>query len=312
MYKYHPNTPLSSSSNPSKIAFFRDKNLFRGEQQHVWDQETITAREAALEAGELLLDLFGKGTSARKKGEIDLVTDADIRSEKAILGRIRERFPDDSILSEESGRLVRRPGRVWIVDPLDGTTNFAHSFPLFAVSIGLEVEHELVLGVVFNPVLNERYEAVRGGGAFLNGNPIAVSGVATLMDALLATGFPYTIHEDPERTLLHFRRMITRAQGIRRPGAAALDLCFVAAGCMDGFWEEGLKPWDSAAGALILEEAGGKLTTYAGNPFSPYEDTVVASNSLIHEAMLLALRGEPPQSSIPFHPVISPSKQSGA
>ena len=182
-----------------------------------------------------------------------------------------------------------RPERVWIVDPLDGTTNFAHSFPFFAVSIGLEIERELVLGVVFNPILHERYEAVRGKGASLNDRPIAVSRVETLEDALLATGFPYTVHQDPERTLLHFRRMITRAQGVRRPGAAALDLCWVAAGCLDGHWEEGLKPWDSAAGGLILEEAGGRLTTYDGTPFSPHEKTIVASNGLIHEAMLRAL-----------------------
>ncbi len=256
------------------------------------ETETIVAREAALEAGQLLRDLFGEGTSARKKGEIDLVTDADIRSEKIILGRIREKFPEDSILAEESGRLLRQPKRVWIVDPPDGTTNFAHSFPFFAVSIGLEIEGELALGVVFNPVLNERYEASRGGGAFLNGNPISVSKVHTLEDALLATGFPYTVHENPESTLIHFRRMITRAQGIRRPGAASLDLCCVAAGCMDGFWEEGLKPWDSAAGALILQEAGGKLSTYEGSPFTPYERTIVASNTLLHEAMLQALSGE--------------------
>lgn len=239
------------------------------------------------------MDLFGKDAGTRKKGEIDLVTDADIRSEEAVIKMIRDHFPQDSILAEESGETKQDAERVWIIDPLDGTTNFAHSFPFFAVSIAFQVNKEIVLGVVFNPVLKEHYEAVRGKGATLNGKPISVSGVKMLKDSLLATGFPYTIHEDPDRVLRNFKSMITRAQGIRRPGAAALDLCYVAAGMMDGFWEEGLKPWDSAAGAVILEEAGGKLTTYAGLPFSPHENTIVASNSLIHEFMLAALRDQP-------------------
>jgi myo-inositol-1(or 4)-monophosphatase len=258
----------------------------------MWRKEADTAGEAAREAGNILLDLLGKDPGTRKKGDIDLVTDADIRSEETIARIIRHSFPHDRILAEESGESGHRGERVWIIDPLDGTTNFSHSFPFFAVSIGLEVQGELVLGVVFNPVLKERYEAIRGTGAYLNGKRIFVSSITTLEDSLLATGFPYTIHEDPERALRNFRKMITRAQGIRRPGAAALDLCLVAAGVFDGFWEEGLKPWDSAAGAIILEEAGGRLTTYDGNPFAPYEETIVASNSLIHDLMLSALRDQ--------------------
>lgn len=264
--------------------------------QSIWQKEKDIATSAALEAGRTLLDLLGQNTSTWKKGEIDLVTNADIRSEEIIIDLIARHFPQDSILTEESGehnhRHNHRPERVWIVDPLDGTTNFAHRFPFFAVSIALEVERQLVVGVVFNPVLNERYEAVRGGGAFLNGKPISTSKVETLNDALLATGFPYTIRKDPDRVILNFRRMITRAQGVRRPGAAALDLCYVAAGIMDGFWEEDLKPWDSAAGAILVEEAGGKVTTFDGKSFSPYERTIVASNSRIHDSMLRALRGE--------------------
>ncbi len=256
----------------------------------MWDKEALIAGKAARAAGRILLDLFGKGAGARKKGKIDLVTDADIRSEETVVRLIRGQFPQDSILAEESGEIRQDVERVWIIDPLDGTTNFAHSFPVFAVSIGLQVRREMVLGVVFNPVRKEYYEAVKGRGATLNRQPISVSRTATLQDSLLATGFPYTIHEDPDRVLLNFRKMVTRAQGIRRPGAAALDLCFVAAGILDGFWEEGLKPWDSAAGAIILEEAGGKLTTYEGLPFSPYEETIVASNSLIHDAMIAVLR----------------------
>jgi len=256
----------------------------------MWEKETEAAGEAASEAGRILLDFFGKNPATRKKGEIDLVTDADVRAEETIVRILRKRFPKDAILAEESGESRPFAERVWIVDPLDGTTNFAHTFPFFAVSIGLRVEGEIVLGVVFNPVLRERYEAVRGKGAYLNGTRIAVSGVTTLQDSLLATGFPYTIHEDPDRVLQNFRKMITRAQGVRRPGAAALDLCLVAAGVFDGFWEEGLKPWDTAAGIVILEESGGKLTTYEGTPFDPHEKSVVASNSLIHEQMLAALR----------------------
>jgi myo-inositol-1(or 4)-monophosphatase len=258
----------------------------------MWDKEAETAGEAAREAEKILLDLFGKNPAARKKGDIDLVTDADVRSEEAIVRIIRRRFPQDGILAEESGEFRHRAERVWIVDPLDGTTNFAHSFPFFAVSIGLEVEGEIVLGVVSNPILKERYEAVRGHGAYLNGKRISVSGVTTLQDSLLATGFPYTIHDTPDKVLRNFRNMITRAQGIRRPGAASLDLCLVATGVFDGFWEEGLKPWDTAAGAIILEEAGGKLTTYDGAPFGPREETIVASNSLIHESMLAILRDQ--------------------
>ncbi len=258
----------------------------------MWDKETETAEEAAREAGKILLDLLGKDPGTRKKGDIDLVTNADIRSEETIVDSIRRRFPQDGILAEESGESHRRAERMWIVDPLDGTTNFAHSFPFFAVSIALEVRGEIVLGVVFNPVLNERYEAVRSTGAYLNGRRISVSTVTTLQDSLLATGFPYNIHENPDRVLRNFRNMITRAQGVRRPGAAALDLCLVAAGVFDGFWEEGLKPWDSAAGAIILEEAGGKLTTYDGNPFRPYDETIVASNSRIHDFMLSGLRDQ--------------------
>jgi myo-inositol-1(or 4)-monophosphatase len=261
----------------------------------VWEQETLLARKAARTGGKILLELFGKTSGAKKKGEIDLVTEADIRSEEAVINAIRDRFPQDGILAEESGTVRQNADREWVIDPLDGTTNFAHRFPIFAVSIAFRVRGDTVLGVVFNPVLKEHYEAVRGKGATLNGNPISVSRVAALQDSLLATGFPYTIHENPDRVLRNFRNMTTRAQGIRRAGAASLDLCFVAAGIMDGFWEEGLKPWDTAAGAIILEEAGGRLTDYDGLPFSPQSDTVLASNSLIHEEMLATLQdqGEP-------------------
>jgi myo-inositol-1(or 4)-monophosphatase len=256
----------------------------------MWEKESIFARKAARSAGKVLLELFGNTSGARKKGEIDLVTDGDLRSEQLVVDMIRSRFPNDGILAEESGESHQDAERVWIIDPLDGTTNFAHSFPFFAVSIALEVQGEIVLGSVFNPVFKEHYEGVKGKGASLNGKPISVSAVAALQDSLLATGFPYTVHQNPDRVLRNFRSMLTRAQGIRRPGAASLDLCYVASGVFDGFWEEGLKPWDSAAGAIILEEAGGRVSTYGAHPFSPYAETIVASNGLIHDAMLTALR----------------------
>jgi myo-inositol-1(or 4)-monophosphatase len=255
----------------------------------MWEQEAHLAAEAARAAGKALLELFGKEIQVEMKGEIDPVTAADLRSEKVILEQIARRFPRDSILTEESGEHNRDPGRLWIIDPLDGTVNFAHGFPMFAVSIALQAHGEIVLGVVLNPLLEECFEARKEGGAFLNGRPIAVSRTSELQASLLATGFPYNVHQESGRVLEHLRRMLVLAQGIRRPGSAAIDLCYVAAGRLDGFWEEGLKPWDTAAGMVILEEAGGRISTYEGRPFTPYEGTLVASTPLIHDLMLQAL-----------------------
>jgi len=261
----------------------------------VWIKELDIARRAAREAGEILLRKLGRINRISKKGEIDLVTEADLASEEAIVGIIREHFPRDSILTEESGEYRNRPDRVWLVDPLDGTTNFAHGFPFFALSLALEVKGDLVVGIVYNPRMNEFFEALKGGGAFLNGRPVHVSPTKTLNEALCATGFPYDIRERPKEILSRFREMIIRAQGLRRPGSAALDLCYVAAGIFDAFWEEGLKPWDTAAGALILNEAGGRTTDFKGRPFTPYMDTVAATNGLLHQEMLSALeRGSDP------------------
>jgi len=185
------------------------------------------------------------------------------------------------ILSEEAGRRDEALHRTWLIDPLDGTTNFAHCFPFFAVSIALEIENEVVLGVVYNPYMNEFFEAAKGKGAYLNGEPLRVSATFSLQESLLATGFPYDIHERPEKVVRLFEKMIVRAQGIRRLGSAALDLCYVAAGRLDGFWEENLKPWDTGAGDIIVREAGGRLTTFWGGPYHPYLNSVVASNGLI-------------------------------
>jgi myo-inositol-1(or 4)-monophosphatase len=254
-----------------------------------WEEEIAVAREAAQAAGETLNKLFGRVNRVTKKGQIDLVTEADVQAEKAVLDIITAHFPRDSILTEEAGEQRHLPERVWHIDPLDGTTNFAHAFPVFAVSIALEVEKEVVLGVVYNPYADEFFEAVTGMGAFLNKNRIRVSQVSELGEALLATGFPYDIHKRPRRVLAPFEELILLAQGVRRPGSAAIDLCYVAAGRFDGFWEPGLKPWDTAGGSIIVSEAGGKLSTYEGEEFTPYQRTVVASNTRIHDALRHAL-----------------------
>ena len=247
------------------------------------------AGQAAREAGKILNDLFGRVISIGKKGEIDLVTEADLLSEKIIVEIIGGRFPHDSILTEESGKSGRDSGRQWIIDPLDGTTNFVHSFPFFAVSIALRADNDVVLGVVYNPVTEEYFEAVKGEGAFLNKGPIRVSQARDLREALVATGFPYSVYKEPESMIELFKRMIVRVQGIRRPGAASIDLCYVASGRLDGFWEEGLQPWDTAAGSIIVMEAGGIVSDYRGEAYSPFQKSIVAANPIIHPKMVEVL-----------------------
>jgi myo-inositol-1(or 4)-monophosphatase len=254
-------------------------------------KEQLVAEKAAKRAGTALLHMVGRIRHIRKKGPIDLVTEADLRAERIILDAIQNAFPGDNILSEEAGaRNSTTAARTWIIDPLDGTTNFAHGFPFFAVSIALQLEREPVLGVIYIPSSRELFEASRGRGAFLNKRPIRVSTIAGIGDALLGTGFPYYIHEQAQRIMPLFGRMIVTAQGVRRPGAASIDLSYVAAGRLDGFWEEGLKPWDTAAGVVLVEEAGGVLTTFEGTPYSPYDHTIVAANPAIHADMLKILR----------------------
>jgi len=257
-----------------------------------WEKELNVAMEAALTGGSKLKSLLGKALEIRKKGEIDLVTEADVQAESAIVDTIRRHFPSDSLLCEETGEYKALPERLWIIDPLDGTINFAHALPFCAVCIGLQVDGRMVVGIVFNPVTDERFEARDGGGAFLNRNPIRVSEVSTLVEALVATGFPYSVHEDSGRIIERLHRILVRVQGVRRLGSAALDLCYLAAGRFDAYWEEELKPWDTAAATVIVKEAGGRLTDYDGNPFSPYLRTVVASNGIVHEEILDALRLE--------------------
>jgi myo-inositol-1(or 4)-monophosphatase len=255
----------------------------------MWETELHTAGEAARAAGAILLNMYGRVHQIMKKGAIDLVTEADLAAEKAILDTIRENFPKDNILSEEAGGHRAVSGRTWLVDPLDGTTNFAHGFPFFAVSMALEIENELVLGIVYNPCMEEYFQAAKGMGAYLNNKPIQVSKTQTLNESLLATGFPYDIHEKPETVMDLFKKILVRAQGVRRPGSAAIDMCYVAAGRFDGFWESDLKPWDTAAGTVIVKEARGKLSTYEGNPYDPYKKSIVAANPFIHDAMIQVL-----------------------
>ncbi len=243
------------------------------------------ATRAAREAGAVLLKESRRPQQIGYKGEVDLVTQADVRSERLITARLRRAFPDHRILGEELGlQEARRSGarHIWYVDPLDGTTNFAHGFPVFAVSLGLVEDERPVAGVVYNPVLDEMLTAIRGGGAKLNGRPIHVSSVRRLGESLLGTGFPVK-KRSANPNIRYYWEYTLRSHGVRRAGAAAIDLCSVATGRFEAFWEFGLKPWDTAAGILLVEEAGGKVTDFNGNPYHPGDHELVASNGLVHE-----------------------------
>jgi myo-inositol-1(or 4)-monophosphatase len=250
------------------------------------------AVRAALAGGAVLRELYGKPHRVTHKGAIDLVTEADVASEEKILAVLAELGGQAGVLAEESAAAYERApeGAVWIIDPLDGTTNFAHGFPLFAVSIAYAEAGVTQAGVVYLPLQDELFSACLGGGAWLNGAPVRVSDVAALSAALLATGFPYAIAEELEGVLAALRRVLPRCQGVRRPGAAAVDLAYLACGRVDGFWEVNLKPWDTAAGLLLVSEAGGMVSTMHGGPASPYVPELLASNGRIHEEMLAQLR----------------------
>jgi myo-inositol-1(or 4)-monophosphatase len=251
------------------------------------------AIQTARDAGRVLAEKFGRAIRVTNKGDIDLVTEADIAAERLIVERIRGYHPRHAILTEESGDVITAADAgseyKWVVDPLDGTTNYAHGYPCFCVSIALEYEGSVVLGVVYDPTRDEMFAAERGQGATLNGRNLRVSETDELNGALLCTGFPYDVRDRGDFAR-HFRNFIMRAQSVRRDGAAALDLAYVAAGRFDGFYEEGLRPWDVAAGVLLVEEAGGRVTHYDGSPFRIYTPPIAASNGLIHEAMLDVLR----------------------
>lgn len=250
-------------------------------------------RQAAYAAGAVLARNFNQPQRITLKGRHDPVTETDLESQRLIVNHIRQAFPEHRILAEEKGvpltGTADSDGR-WIIDPLDGTVNYAHGFPMFAVSIAFEWQGEVIYGIIYDPLREECFEAVRGEGAWLNEHPLRVSETGDLEQALLATGFPYNVAERLEDILTRFRQVLAVAEGVRRPGAATLDLCYLAAGRLDGFWEEGLKPWDTAAGILIVTEAGGKVTNFQGRPYSLTDDSIAASNGRLHDQLLQVLQ----------------------
>lgn len=246
-----------------------------------------TLIKAAERAGGILKQYYGSNFQiSNKEGVNNLVTEADHAAEKAIIEIIREEYPDHYILSEESGDMPKDSAYKWIIDPLDGTVNFAHGLPICCVSIGLEQEGEMQMGAVYNPFFNEFYFAQKGYGATLNNELIHVSGETTVEKACLVTGFPYTYLDEPNGPLEVFSRLIRKGVPVRRLGSAAMDLCWVAAGRFEGFYEHKLNAWDSAAGYLIVKEAGGKVTDFKGAQYSPYQPQIVATNGKIHAELL--------------------------
>jgi myo-inositol-1(or 4)-monophosphatase len=250
------------------------------------------AIEAALEAGKYLKANVGKIRQIeRKDGQVtNLVTEIDKNAEQLVIGKIRQCFSHHDFLGEESGAAEIKSEYRWIIDPLDGTVNYTHGLPAFCVSIGLEHKGEIVLGVVYDPNLDELFTAEKGKGAWLNRKRIEVSKTAKLIESLIVTGFPYDVNDNPDPALKHFRNFLVEAQAIRRLGSAALDLCYVAAGRFDGFWEGALRPWDMAAGVLMVTEAGGRWTDYRGTPSNVYNKQMLATNGVIHEQMIVVLK----------------------
>lgn len=253
-----------------------------------------TAIEAVTKAGETQMAHLGTGFRVDKKGVTDLVTEVDLAVEAMFRQLIAERFPGHAVLGEEmsSGGVSDKPeaSHCWVFDPIDGTTNYAHGLPIFCASLALEVDSQVEVGAIYDPSRKELFVAERGGGAFLNGEPLRVSGAARLVDSMLVTGFPYDVHQRVDEVVGLFGAYVGRARAIRRLGSAALDLCYVAAGRMDGFWEQGLKPWDTAAGALIVEEAGGRVSGFDGTPFVSRRQDILASNGRIHDDLLTIMR----------------------
>jgi myo-inositol-1(or 4)-monophosphatase len=249
----------------------------------------LTAEQAASEAGALLLGLYGK-VSAREKRPGDLVTEADSASQRRIGAVLAARFPDSTLLAEEDGVQPdpHNPWR-WIVDPLDGTTNFAHGFPFWCVSIALEHQGELVVGVIHNPITGQTFGATKDQGATLDGRPMSVSTAKTLRESLISTGLPTPFEPDADRTLEHLRRMSTGTHSVRRTGSAALNLAYVAAGAFEVFYATKINPWDVAAGVVLIREAGGLVTSIAGDPYDIYRDEILATNGHVHAEAVKAL-----------------------
>lgn len=253
-----------------------------------------TAIEIVTRAGALQRERFGSDLRIEKKGDIDLVTEVDVDVERMARAVLASRFPDHDVLAEEALG-AGRPGAShrWVFDPLDGTTNFAHGIPIFCSALALEIDGEAVIGAVFDPNRQELFTAERGVGAWLNGAPIRVSSTARLIDAVLVTGFPYDVHQTLADVMALFSAYVGSARAIRRLGSAAIDLCWLAAGRMDGFWEQRLKPWDTRAGALLVEEAGGRISGLDGAPWHPDGGHLLASNGALHDQMLAVAAAVP-------------------
>jgi myo-inositol-1(or 4)-monophosphatase len=254
---------------------------------------TNTALAAAKEGASVLLKYYNSILSVEYKGEIDPVTQADKNSQKAIIKVIKAAFPQHGILAEEDGVNEINKDYCWIIDPLDGTVNFVHGVPIFCVSIGLKHRDEIISGVIYSPVVKEVFVSEKNKGAWLNGKKIKVSEVKDTIRALAVTGFPYYVRKDGARVMKNFENIVLESQGIRRLGSAALDMAYVACGRFDFFWEEGLKPWDTAAGILTVQEAGGKVSDYCGSKNVVFKDTMLASNNaVIHEKILKIINGK--------------------
>lgn len=253
--------------------------------------KTILLNAVAAGGKEIQRFFNGEFKITNKEGINNPVTEADHASEKAIIDIIQKSYPDHFILSEETGEIITASDYKWIIDPIDGTINFANGIPICCVSIGVEKNGEMIMGAVYAPMLNELYVAEKGLGATLNGKKISVGNKATVISSCLVTGFPYTYLDTPNGPLQIFEKLIRKGVPVRRLGSAAIDLCWVAAGRFDGFYEHKLMAWDSAAGYLIVEEAGGKVTDMKGNKYSPYQHQIVATNGLIHDELLEVVNG---------------------
>jgi myo-inositol-1(or 4)-monophosphatase len=253
-----------------------------------------TAIEIALRAGRLQLEGLRTGLVIEKKGAIDLVTQVDLEVERMARAVIAERFPDHTVLAEElpNERMASAASAYrWVFDPIDGTVNYAHGLPFFCASLALELEGRAILGVVYEPTHEELFVAERGAGARLNGVPLAVTATGGMLDAMLCTGFPYDVRETVDDLVGLFGAFVGRARAVRRFGSAALDLCYVAAGRLDGFWERRLNAWDMSAGALMVEEAGGRVTDMEGGVFDAHGGDILATNGPVHDEMLSTIRG---------------------
>jgi len=251
------------------------------------EERILLLKELGRIASNILMNYYGKIDGYQLKGSVDILTEADKECEKTVIEKILAVFPKDSILAEESGETKKRDSEyLWIIDPLDGTTNFAHGYPFFAFSCAIQKNGQTFAALVEIPFLKETFFAAKGKGAFLNEKPIKVSKVSELKKSLLVTGLPYFRAKVVDDLLSKMKKAVLNGQGLRRGGAAAVDLCYIACGRLDGYFEIGLKPWDTAAGVLIVEEAGGKVSDYSGNEFSIYGKEIVATNSFIHNELI--------------------------